>query len=236
MKPMKQMRLRLSSAIVVAIVALIWNLLVFTLSKEENRLFYFWAGYTFAMIAFVVTAAVMVFVKGDKDASINSRTPALLFTGVYFIVSLLLNTIFICIPKDEPRLVVMLLNVIIILVYAAAMVYALYVTGRIAAVDKALYGGAAILDGLAVQITGMIDLCENAEIKNELTILRDAVHTSNIMGIPETKELETRFRTQVVEIQGMIDEEVEAADILKKIKSAKVTLKSRNAMLSMTPH
>ena len=120
------------------------------------------------------------------------------------------------------------------LLVAAVMVFAFYVTGRIAQNDKELYGGAAILDGLAIQISGMASLCEDAQVKSELKVLGEAVEYSNIIGNDSTKELETRFRSQIIEIQAMIDEEEEAETILKKIKSAKITLKSRNTMLSVS--
>ena len=230
----KKLRFRLSSMIFVVIIAAIWNLLVFMLSNPDNREFLFWGGYTFAMIAFVITAAMTALAPGDKDASISSRTPALLYTGVYFIVSLILNTIFVIISKGENRLVVVLPNIIILLIYAAAMVFIFYASGRIAQNDKELYGGAAMLDGLAIQITGMADLSENAEVKAELKVLCQAVEYSNIIGNAETKELESRFRMQVIEIQTMIDEEEEPEAILKKIKSAKVTLKTRTTMLSVS--
>lgn len=230
----KQLRSRFSSMIFVFIIAAIWNLLVFVLSDPDKREFLFWGGYAFAMLAFVITAVMTLFIKGDKDASILSRTPALVYTGAYFIVSLLLNTIFVCISKGDNRVVVVLPNVIILLVYAAVMLFAFYVTGRIAQNDKELYGGAAILDGLAIQISGMASLCEDAQVKSELKVLGEAVEYSNIIGNDSTKELETRFRSQIIEIQAMIDEEEETETILKKIKSAKVTLKSRNTMLSVS--
>lgn len=230
----KQLRSRFSSMIFVFIIAAIWNLLVFVLSDPDKREFLFWGGYAFAMLAFVITAVMTLFIKGDKDASISSRTPALVYTCAYFIVSLILNTIFVCISEGDNRVVVVLPNVIILLVYAAVMVFAFYVTGRIAQNDKELYGGAAILDGLAIQISGMASLCEDAQVKSELKVLGEAVEYSNIIGNDSTKELETRFRSQIIEIQAMIDEEEEAETILKKIKSAKITLKSRNTMLSVS--
>ncbi len=231
---MKKLRFRLSSMLFVVIIAAIWNLLVFMLSKPENREFLFWGGYVFAMVAFVVTATIMAVSPGDKDASISSRTPIIAYTGMYFAVSLFLNTIFVIISKGENRIVVLLPNLIIILIYAGVMIFAFYVTGRIAQNDKELYGGAKILEGLSIQITGMADLAENAQVKAELRVLCEAVEYSNIIGNAETKELETRFRTQIIEIQSMIDEEEEAEVILKKIKSAKVTLKTRNTMLSVS--
>lgn len=230
----KQLRSRFSSMIFVLIIAAIWNLLVFTLSDPDKREFLFWGGYAYAMIAFAITAVMTLFIKGDKDASISSRTPALIYTGAYFIVSLILNTIFVCISEGDNRVVVVLPNIIILLVYAAAMVFAFYVTGRIAQNDKELYTGAAILDGLAIQISGMASLCENAQVKAELKVLGEAVEYSNIIGNSSTRELEDRFRSQVIEIQAMIDEEEEVEVILKKIKSAKITLKSRNTMLSVS--
>ena len=231
---MKQFRSRFSSLILVAIVAAIWNLLVFTLSNPDKREFLFWGGYAFAMVAFAITGIMSFAVKGDKDATVSSRTPALFYTAIYFIVSLLLNTIFVCISKGQNRLVVILPNAIILLVYAFVMVYAFYVTGRIAQNDKELYGGAAILDGLAIQITGMASLTEDPKVKAELKVLCEAVEFSNIIGNSNTRELEDRFRLQVIEIQTMIDEEEETEVILKKIKSAKITLKSRNTMLSVS--
>lgn len=217
----------------VSIIGIIWTILVLVLADYETANVFFWGGFIFGLITFAVTAVVPWYIarKGGRTTA-ELAMPAYAFTAIYFIIGFILNTIFVIIGTGESYKWVIVPNVIIILLYIGAMVFVMKLVTRVSALGKKIDEKVVSVQMFGVQISGLMDLIEDEEIKNQLVTLKEYVDYSDQVGVAGTKEIEDRFRTQLFDIQTMIDEGASNEEIAAKVKSATSTWKTRNNMLA----
>lgn len=217
----------------VSIIGIIWTILVLVLADYETANVFFWCGFIFGLITFAVTAVVPWYIarKGGNTTAELSM-PAYAFTALYFIIGFILNTIFVIVGTGESYKWVIVPNVIIILLYIGVMVFVMKLVTRVSAMGKKIDEKVVSVQMFGVQISGLMDLIEDEEIKNQLVTLKEYVDYSDQVGVAGTKEIEDRFRTQLFDIQTMIDEGASNEEIAAKVKSATSTWKTRNNMLA----
>ena len=217
----------------VSILGIIWTILVLVFANYETANVFFWGGFIFGLITFAITAVVPWFVlKKTDNLSFELATPVYTFTSIYFVVGFILNTIFVIISTAESYKWVIIPNVIIILIYAGALIFALRTVTGVSAMGKKIDEKVVSVQMFGVQISSLIDLIEDAEVKAQLLKLKEYVDYSDQVGVAGTKEIEDRFRTQLFDIQTMIDDGASTDEIAAKVKSATSTWKTRNNMLA----
>lgn len=217
----------------VSIIGIIWTILVLVFANYETANVFFWGGLIFGIITFAVTAVLPWFVgRKSGNTTVELAAPVYTFTAIYFIAGFILNTIFVIIATHDSYKWVIVPNVIFILLYVGAMVFALRTVTGVSEMGKKIDEKVVSVQMFGVQVAALIDLVEDASVKEQLVKLKEYVDYSDQVGVAGTKEIEDRFRTQLFDIQTMIDEGEPIEDIAAKVKSATSTWKTRNNMLA----
>ena len=84
-----------------------------------------------------------------------------------------------------------------------------------------------------VDIAGIVDACENEEVKPELAELNDLFTYSDPVSNDETRPLEDEIKELLKELRGIIDEG-STEDIKKLIKKIKLALNERNRVCKVS--
>ncbi len=230
---MKDFLKKFQLVIPVAILGVIWTVLVLVLADYEKAEGYFWCGFAFGLLAFIIVGAFMYLIpKKNNNTVRESGYLAYIYTIAYGVIAVILNTVFVIISSVETVVLPLVLNFILLAVYAGIMWFTLNHMSRVSTLGKTITDKVVSVQMIAVQIGSCVDLAEDEDIRAELKKLKEFVDYSDQVGISATKETEERFRNKIFEIQTMIEEKEEKEAILKEIKSASHLWKTRNSMIA----
>ena len=228
---MKKLQGRYFTLIIIGIFFVLWNVLVFTIANLKEARHYFWFGYAFIFLAFLVAAGTTWLFKGGKNVTFSVLTPVYLFTIIYFIITFILNTIFMIICTGTNAKAIVIPNVVVILLYAAIMVVAYVGMSHIKNTNAVIDEKVAALKLSAIKVGQIAAIAEDGEVISALNGLREAIEYSDPMGIPVTAALEADINFKIAEIGSAVENGDEKEIILKKINFAFNKLKERNETL-----
>ncbi len=231
---MKKISGRYISLIVVGVIFVIWNVLVWTLAKLEDANVYFYCGYAFTAIAFLLVAGVLFLFRLGKNTIFSVMMPAYIATGLYFFVTLIMNMIFMINTAGDNTKAVVIPNVIIVLLYLAAMAVAYFAVSHIHSNNEVIDQKVATLKRVSVDLGQIGALATDPDIKTALSKLREAVDYSDPMGNAETASLEEEFTKKVAEVRMLVENNYEKDLVLGKITAADNKLRERNEYLRTT--
>lgn len=214
-----------------AIIFVVWNVLSWTLTNLEEANVYFYCGYGFMFLAFLLTAAVTFYFKISKNVIFSVLTPLYIANAVYFFISLIMNSIFMGIAKGANAVAVVVPNVIVLILYVVAIAISYLGVSHISENNKVIDQKVAQLKITAIEIGQIASIATDVNVKNALLELKDAVEYSDPIGVSGTKDAENDFSFKVSEIRSLIENEYPSEDIQRKIYSAKLKLRERNELL-----
>lgn len=236
---MKNFKYKYLTLIIEGILFLIWNILVWTLCPlifgMSRAASYFWIAYTFNVVAFVSTAVVLYVIKGNKYSTFSVRSPAYVFSAIYFFVTIAMNSVFIALAFHIRMNIAASLtpNLVIFLLYVAAVIISLVSISRNQTLNKEIDEKYTSLKSLGIKVGTVATLAEDADVKRALYALREAIDYSDPMGKSETKSSEADLNSKVDEIQLMVESGDPKEAILKKITAANTILAARNETLRL---
>ena len=228
---MKKLSGRYAALLIEGIMFVIFNILAWTLVDLKTANVFFYCGYAFLCVAFVLTACVLFFLKMGKNTFFSVMTPAYIFSGVYFFISAVMNIIFMALPDKTNTKAVVIPNVILVLLYVAAIIIAYVAISHIGNNNKVIDQKVATLKTTAIEIGQIAAIAEDESVKKSLLALREAVEYSDPMGVDGTASYEDDFRKKLVEIRLLVEEKYDADMIMNKITAANNKLRERNEIL-----
>lgn len=228
---MKKLKGRYTALIIEGVIFVIWNILVWTLADLEKANVFFYCGYGFTFLAFLLTAGVMFFMKINKNVIFSVLTTAYAVSACYFLITFVMNIIYMSISKGTNAKAVVIPNVIVLLIYVAAMAVAYFAVSHIGGNNKVIDQKVAKLKATAVEIGQIAAIAQDGEIKKSLLELREAVDYSDPLGVDGTASLEEDFSKKVSEVRMLIEGNYETELIASKIFAAKNKLNERNELL-----
>lgn len=228
---MKKLTGRYTALIVAGIFFVIWNILVWTLADLKEANVFFYCGYGFTALAFLLTAGVIFFLKLNKNVIFSVVTPAYVVSGAYFLIIFIMNAVFMGISKGTNPKPVVIPNVIILLLYVAAMAVAYVAVSHIGGNNKVIDQKVAALKATAIEIGQIAAITEDAELKKSLLSLREEVEYSDPIGVDGTASLEEDFAKKIAEIRILIEGDNDVNLTARKIYAARNKLHERNELL-----
>ncbi len=228
---MKNFFKRYYALIIGAIMFVIFNILALTLTDLKAAKTFFWVGYSFTLVTFIAVTVALVFIRTNKHVNVNAVFPAYIVSGVYFALSLIINIIYMAMPTKDDAKASIIPNVILLLLYAAALIVALRALSHIADSNKEVTEKVTSLRQTAIEINSISNLCDNAEVKSALAKLKEEVEYSDPMGVEGSQESEENFKKSLAAIRVLVEDGEDAEMILKKIRVASNRLEERNALL-----
>ena len=228
---MKKLSGRYTALIVEGILFVIWNILVWTLADLDKADVFFYCGYGFTFLAFVLTAAALFFLKLGKNVIFSVLTASYIVSAGYFVIAFVMNAIFMGISDGTNAKAVVIPNVIVLLLYIAAMVVAYLAISHIGGNNKVIDNKVAALKTTAIEIGQIAAIAEDDGLKKALLSLREAVEYSDPMGVEGTAAAEDDFKKKIVEIRVLVEGKYDTEVIAGKISAAQNKLRERNELL-----
>lgn len=228
---MKKLTGRYVPLIVIGIIFVLWNILVWVIPDLSNANVYFYCGYGFTALAFIVVACAFLFLKLSKNVTFSVLMPAYIVTGLYFAISFVMNLIFMINLSGTNAKAILIPNIVIVLLYVAAMFIMYFAINRIGDTNKVIDQKVATLKLKSIEIGQIAEIATDAEIKQSLKNLRELVEYSDPIGVEGTVAAETEFANKIAEIRVLVENNYDRDLIVAKIKSAQNKMQERNEIL-----
>lgn len=227
----KKLAGRYYALIIEAILFVLWNILVFTLADLKEANVFFWCGYGFTFLAFLLVAGVMFFLKADKNVIFSVLMPSYIVSGLYFVITFVMNAIYMGIATGTNAKAVVIPNVVVLFLYIAAMVVAYIAISHIGGNNRVIDEKVAKLKTTAIAVGQIAAIATDGEVKAALAALRESVEYSDPMGVPATASMEDDLNNKIVEIKVLVEGGYEKDMILSRIAAARNKLTERNEIL-----
>ncbi len=188
----------------------VFNLLVFTIFKERNNVF--WTSYTFMTIAFVVQIVSMFlsFKSADVETAFFG-IPLASFSVFYLIAAIVIGAVFMIFQQAN----VVLAAVIQVLVLAAFLIVAiLSLISRDAVVQISENVKTKVVDhkSTLVDIEMIRESCTDPELKELLRRLCETVKYSDPMTNEAVADVEQRIKMKISELRmSVYDNQIDFA-------------------------
>ena len=228
---MKKLSGRYTALIITGIIFVIWNILVWTLADLKKADLFFYCGYGFTVLAFLLTAGVLFFFKLNKGGIFSILAPSYIASGAYFVIAFIMNAIYMGIATGTNAKAVVIPNVIVVLLFVAAMVVAYIAISHIGENNQVIEQKVRTLKTTAVEIGQIAALAEDHELKQSLLALKEAVEYSDPIGVDGTASLEEEFSKKIAELRMLVEGRYETGLIASKVAAAKNKLVERNEIL-----
>lgn len=231
---MKDFLKKHSKLVIWAVFMLIFDLLalVIPMNKLGDATVAYWGGFAFINVAFILIGVVLFALQLDKTTIFNNTVVAYAFSAVYFIITFILNLIYMIVfdAKNFTK-EVFVPNIIIILLYVAAMLVANRAMTHMSSVTKHTEEKVAQRRLTTAKVDFLMNSTENENLKKALFDLKEDVQYSDPIGVAATANLEQDFDGKLDAVAALLSNEAEEEDVLKAIKAAKNQLKYRNEVL-----
>ena len=221
--------------IIWAVVMVIFNLLALVLPKDlgEAKIF-FWGGFAFINVAFVLIGVIMFLMQKGKGMQITNAAVVYTACGLYFAVTFLLNFIYMCIYDATNKKAVFIPNVIILLLFVIVLVYLFVVSNHAEQTGQVLKEKAVVLENFEVRVQALCLKTEDFDVKKALDDLHNDVKFSDSMSVPAAADSEKDFILCLQQISELLDDETaETEAVLKAVKKAKNAWKIRNEFVQI---
>lgn len=232
---MKNAIKKYSVLIIWAVVMVIFNFLALVLPKDlgEAKLF-FWGGFAFINLAFVLVGVVMFLMQRGKGLQITNALGVYTACGIYFAVTFLLNFIYMCIYDGTNKKAMFIPNVLILLLFVIVLVYLFVVTSHVEQTGQVLREKAVVLENFEVRVQALYIQASDFDVKKALDDLHNDVKFSDSMSVPAAADSEKDFITCLQAISELLDDETaETEVVLKAVKKAKNAWKIRNEFVQI---
>ncbi|WP_029504924.1 hypothetical protein [Lachnoclostridium phytofermentans] len=210
-----------------------WCVIVLVFADYDRAGFYFWGGFGFGFISYVVAGVSLLLIKKNNNRNTTeiSYIPVY-YTAVYLLVSVIINTYFVFRVTGKLNVVLVVLNLVI---FVAFISIRLYTDGFVARVDVQTRHSAdkiRPITSISSQLAIMLSVTTDSDIKKQLLKLKEIVDYSSNVSQEFSENSQKLFLLQLNQIQSLIVEHKDKDEINKKIQEATATWKTRNSVVS----
>nr|WP_295684231.1 hypothetical protein [uncultured Lachnoclostridium sp.] len=210
-----------------------WCVIVLVFADYDRAGFYFWGGFGFGFISYVVAGVSLLLIKKNNNRNTTeiSYIPVY-YTAVYLLVSVIINTYFVFRVTGKLNVVLVVLNLVIFVTFISIR---LYTDGFVARVDVQTRHSAdkiRPITSISSQLAIMLSVTTDSDIKKQLLKLKEIVDYSSNVSQEFSENSQKLFLLQLNQIQSLIIEHKDKDEINKKIQEATATWKTRNSVVS----
>lgn len=170
------------SSIIELLLFIGWCLVVLVFADYDRAGFYFWGGFCFGVISFVVAGVSLLLIKitNNKNTTEINYIPVY-YTSVYLLVSLIINTLFVFLVTGKYNIILVVLNLVVLVAFISIR---LYTSDYITRVDRQTrYSADKIspISSISTQLATLLSITTDSDIKKQLHKLREMVdYSSNV--------------------------------------------------------
>lgn len=210
-----------------------WCVVVLVFADYDRAGFYFWGGFSFGFISFVVAGTSLLFIKitNNRNTTEINYIPVY-YTSIYLLVSIIINTYFVFRATGKYNIILVVLNLVILIAFITIRLYS---DDYIARVDKQTRHSAEKIrpiSSISSQLATLLSVTTEPDIKKQLHKLKETVEYSSNVSQGFLVDSQDLFLLQLNQIQSLIVERKDKDEIYKKIQEATVTWNTRNSLAS----
>lgn len=228
-----------TALIVVGLLAVLFNVVFWAIVGSElgagkQMGTTLWISYAMVMVSFVVSGAVTFIKPGSKSATL-AIVPMLYATWGYVIVCLIMNMIFMFINTSDKAgyITDIVLNAILLIVYAIAMVVAYRYFARVNTIFEKKEERVQRHFNWSSKISSLISLAEHDEVKVALVEFRRIMNYSSSGSNEKTAEADAKLEEELDNLEVLIKSGASVEEQMRAVKFARVALDERNRAVAM---
>lgn len=190
-----------------------------------------WISFVFTVIAITGSLFVCIYAFGTKQTLVSKiyGYPIFRVGVIYALVQLAVGVVICAIGAfvAVPYWVALLLFVILLAAVAIGVIITDNTRDMVEEMDEGAKVDTKNLTRFQIIIAGIVDVCENAEVKKELEKLNDLFRFSDPVTNEQTREIEESISAMLTELKTIVVDG-SADDIIISIKKLTNVLNERN--------
>ncbi len=226
--------------LVYAILAALLNLIIFTIFKPINLdgndlKLVFWFSYGFVMLAFVLQ--IVSILTGRFETGVESvffGIPLVSVSLFYFIITTVLSLAFMILVSlgiAVPFMLMMVLECVVLGLYAIAFIISLSHKDAVVAIDKDIRKKVFAIRTLVTDVESLAETVENSQLKTKLNHLAEAIRYSDPMTNELVSALDLQVKDTIAELEVLVSEkDYDSAEA--KVRQAQLLVSKRNKRLA----
>lgn len=211
-----------------------WCLIVLMFTNYDKVGFYFWGGFGFGVLSFLVAGVSLLLIKTKHNRSTTEINYVPIYlTLVYLSVSIVINTYFTFRKAGNFNILLVIFNSVILVLFIGIR---LYTDGYVARVDEQTRHSAqkiGQITSISSKLSILLCATTDPDIKKELLKVKEIVDYSSNVSQEFTENSQNLFLLLLNQIESMIYEDREKNEIIKSIEEAAVTWSKRNSVVSI---
>ncbi len=227
---MKKTNFKLSGALIIALFWVLFDVLTLVLAVLP-ALRSFWFAFAFINVAFAVSVGVVLLQKIGKNVNISLLFPQYVATAIYFALTFIINFIFMVCPSTEVIKGNIVLNIIVIVLYAAITVYFAMHVSHANNTRANIENKVSALRGVESKVVALSYSTSDVNIKKRLEILKQKVRFSDPMSNDAVAAIEQEILEMIDAIGTLISSGAEAEAIMKAVDDCANKVELRGKIL-----
>ena len=216
--------------ILVMILFALFNVIFWVCVNPKEAHATVWVGYAFLTLAIIILGAMTFLFKLKSDTTLTTLAAVLYLAVAYFIVAFLLNLILMLV-NGEKATAGIVLNVILLLIFAAAFVILYKSFSRVQDNTAAREKRMRELRLTGVKVSGLTYLTTDPEIIAAIRKFKDDIDNSSSRGNESTQVVEEQLDQQIDIIRTLLTNGADNEAVLRALRGAEGLLKQRNQLL-----
>ena len=218
---MKQFK---NTIIAASILALIWIVVSLLLSDI------YWGGFILGIIAIGITLGYMLFFRTRSVRNEEVDYIPLICAAGYLTVALIMNTIFMLVGNDNSVKLLILLNILLILIFAAVIFFAGRYADGVAEKSEVLIEKKKNTANASLIVSSILAISTDPDVKKALKDLKARIDYSSNVTQAITQSAEDDFISKIQEIRDAVAGNADKSEILNLISQADRIWSERNAL------
>lgn len=229
-----------SVVLIYIILAALLNLIIFAVFKPGNLetkdlKLVFWFSYGFMMLAFVLQIVSLLTGRFENGVeSVFFGIPLVSVSWFYFIVAAILSLAFMILVSfgvAVPFMLMLVLECIVLGVYAIAFIIGLSHKDAVVQIDKTIKRNVFAIRSLVTDVEVLAESVDDLQLKKKLNQLAEEIRYSDPMTNEYVQELDLQMKDAVAELEVYVgDGDIQNAET--KIKQAHLLISKRNKRLA----
>ena len=228
---MAKIKNRFLGLIIWGLFFVLYNAIVLLLTDFESVKGTFWSAFAFNEVAFIAVGGMMCFTKLKKNDAFSTFIPHYVVSAVYFGITFLVNLIFLLVPSSDNITFNVILNLIFIIAYAAALIVVFKGSSHIQENEERIIKKSNEFAILEIKVGALAARTNDAAVKVKIAELKDKIHYSDAFGVEETAEAEREIKDKIDLVGSLLSAEAAPEDVVKALEQAIESVKIRNQIL-----
>ncbi|MCR5330112.1 MAG: hypothetical protein K6E62_02860, partial [Lachnospiraceae bacterium] len=190
----------------------------------------YWGGFILGIIAIVISFGFMFFFRARSVRNEEVGFIPLVCAGAYLAAALILNMIFMLIGDNDSLKMLILLNILLILLFAAAVFLAGRYIDDVEAKSDVLIEKKKNTANASMQVSAVLAIASDPDVKKAVKDLKARIDYSGNVTQAISGSAEGNFISKIQEIRDAVAGNADKSEILNLISQADRIWSERNAL------